>query len=86
MVTLSHTAAVFNNQVKKKIIWMVNHKINNNGFLSFYTQAISSRIGLEEKRIKERLGDLVLMANESSNEDQESKKINYLDDHMYCDN
>ena len=63
MVTLSHTAAVFNNQVKKKIIWMVNHKINNNGFLSFYTQAISSRIGIEEKRIKERLEESVSIVN-----------------------
>ncbi|XP_039123021.1 transcription factor bHLH168-like [Dioscorea cayenensis subsp. rotundata] len=33
---------------------------------TIHSQAISSRIGLEEKRIKERLEGLVLMANESN--------------------
>ncbi|KAH7686184.1 Achaete-scute transcription factor-related protein [Dioscorea alata] len=53
---------------------------------TIHSQAISSRIGLEEKRIKERLEDLVLMANESNSEDQKNMKINYLDDQMYYDN
>ncbi|KAH7686183.1 Achaete-scute transcription factor-related protein [Dioscorea alata] len=53
---------------------------------TIHSQAISSRIGLEEKKIKERLEDLVLMANESNSEDQKNKKINYLDDQMYYDN
>ncbi|XP_039123112.1 transcription factor bHLH168-like [Dioscorea cayenensis subsp. rotundata] len=43
----------------------VGDKIMHN----IHSQAISSRIGLEEKRIKERLEDLVLMANESSRKD-----------------
>ncbi|XP_039123005.1 transcription factor bHLH168-like [Dioscorea cayenensis subsp. rotundata] len=53
---------------------------------TIHSQAISSRIGLEEKRIKERLEGLVLMANESNSEGQKNKKINYLDDQMYYDN